>query len=83
MGENLVVMNVKRWLKILSEKSKEKTVCMWALDVGQVNFRTSSSRWRRNLNLSRVWRIIKMFRKTFEASFGVCNVSLGAFSIWF
>ena len=81
----MFVMNVKRWLKILSEKSKEKTVCMWALDVGQVNFRTSSSRWRRNRNLSRVSsvRIIKLFGKMFEAIFGVCNVSLRAFLIWF
>ena len=65
VGENLVVMNVKRWLIILSEKSKEKTVCMWTLDVGQVNFRISSRRWRRNRNLSREWRIRKLFEKTF------------------
>ena len=65
VGENLVVMNVKRWLIILSEKSKEKTVCMWTLNVGQVNFRTSSRRWRRNRNLSREWRIRKLFEKTF------------------
>ena len=51
----MVFMNVKRWLKILSEKSKEKTVFKWTLDVGQVNFRTSSRRWRRNRNLSREW----------------------------
>ena len=60
----MVVMNVKKWLKILSEKSKEKT-----LDVGQVNFRTSSRRWKRNRNLNRVWRIIKVFGKMFEATF--------------
>ena len=76
----MVVMNVKKWLKMLSEKSKEKT-----FDVGQVNFRTSSRRWRRNRNLSRVSsvRIRKLFGKMFEAIFGVCNVSLRAFFIWF
>ena len=57
----MVVMNVKRWLKILSEKSKEKTVCKWTFDVGQVNFRTSSRRWRRKRNLNREWRIKKVF----------------------
>ena len=72
----MVVMNVKRWLKIWSEKSKEKTVCKWTSDVGQVNFRTSSRRWRRNRNLNRVRRITKVFGEMFEAIFEVCNVSL-------
>ena len=49
-----MVTIVKRWLNIWSEKSKEKTI----LVVGQVNFRTSSRRWKRNRNLSTVQIII-------------------------
>ena len=49
-----MVTIVKRWLNIWSEKSKEKTI----LFAGQVNFRTSSRRWKRNRNLSTVQIII-------------------------